>query len=196
MQRSSDVEGSVCEALLDMLEETPFGKVTVTALAKRADVSRSAFYAHFDSIYGVAQKIEDDFIAGLDAAEDPSREELLERGQYALPLDKSGYLRRNLRVFRLLVGENGEPSFRYRVGNHVKQMTERLLDSAHIALEATERQLLVNYITGGQLAAVRWLATHEDEAGTEKAAGSFARDVLAKGWNTLVEAGVLPVEAS
>lgn len=43
-------------------EKKELGKITVSELCKRADISRGTFYSHFDDIYGVAEDYENEMI--------------------------------------------------------------------------------------------------------------------------------------
>ena len=38
------------DALIDLMRERPLGSITIKALCEQADVNRSTFYAHYDSI--------------------------------------------------------------------------------------------------------------------------------------------------
>lgn len=43
-------------------EKKELGKISVSELCKRADISRGAFYSHYDDIYGVAEDYENELI--------------------------------------------------------------------------------------------------------------------------------------
>lgn len=43
-------------------EKKDLVKISVTELCKRADISRGAFYSHYDDIYGVAEEYENELI--------------------------------------------------------------------------------------------------------------------------------------
>ena len=46
-------------------EKRELGKISVSELCKRADISRGAFYSHYDDIYCVAEEYEDEIINTL-----------------------------------------------------------------------------------------------------------------------------------
>lgn len=49
------------EAFAELLQEKKdLNNITVTELVVRADITRSSFYTHFDSIYDVAQSLQDE----------------------------------------------------------------------------------------------------------------------------------------
>lgn len=43
-------------------EKKELGKISVSELCQRAEISRGAFYAHYDDIYGVAEDYENELI--------------------------------------------------------------------------------------------------------------------------------------
>lgn len=48
------------DSLLTLVEEEPYARVTVAQLCQRADISRSTFYLHFDSLTDVLNSVLDD----------------------------------------------------------------------------------------------------------------------------------------
>lgn len=56
----------ICDALLELLEEKPLEKITVTDIAKRADVNRGTFYRHYDSVNDVISELQDTLIEQMD----------------------------------------------------------------------------------------------------------------------------------
>lgn len=44
------------DALIDLMRERPLGSITIKTLCEQADVNRSTFYAHYDSIEDAATR--------------------------------------------------------------------------------------------------------------------------------------------
>ena len=44
-------------AFMELLQEKPFEKITVTDLVRRADINRSTFYAHYPDVQGLVDEI-------------------------------------------------------------------------------------------------------------------------------------------
>ena len=53
------------KAFAQLLEENNNLNITVTELAKKAEITRSAFYTHYDNIYDVARDIQDETLEVL-----------------------------------------------------------------------------------------------------------------------------------
>lgn len=83
-------------------EKKDLVKISVTELCKRADISRGAFYSHYDDIYGVAEEFENELI---DTFFDNVR--LLSSQNFAQFIDSVfEYIRQNDENYRLLCKSN------------------------------------------------------------------------------------------
>lgn len=56
----------ICHALLELLDEKPLEKITVTDITTRADVNRGTFYLHYSSVNEVISELQDGYIAKMD----------------------------------------------------------------------------------------------------------------------------------
>lgn len=83
-------------------EQKELGKISVSELCKRADISRGAFYSHYDDIYGVAEDYENEMI---DTFFDNAR--LLESQDILHFIDSIfEFIRQNHENYRLLCKSN------------------------------------------------------------------------------------------
>ena len=51
---------TIKDALLEILSDTPFDRITVTALCKQAEITRATFYLHYDNLDEVLNELLDD----------------------------------------------------------------------------------------------------------------------------------------
>ena len=87
------------EALVELLREKPYQKISITDITERADLARPTFYAHFDT--------KDDLLLSyVDDIFDQLFSELQSHAARAFP-DSSTDIEMNARLFRLWQ-ENGE----------------------------------------------------------------------------------------
>ena len=60
---SKKTQNAIKRVFAEMLsEKKELGNLSVTELCERADISRGAFYSHYDDIYGVAEDYENELI--------------------------------------------------------------------------------------------------------------------------------------
>lgn len=56
----------ICDALMELLDEKPLDKITVTDITNRADVSRGTFYLHYEKVGDVISELQDAYIEQMD----------------------------------------------------------------------------------------------------------------------------------
>ena len=175
-------EEIICAKFLEMLDSTPYTKIKASDLAKTAGISRSSFYFYFDSISAVLRHLEDEFVAGLPDDEAVIRSYIAHE-HHGKSLAQSTtlaaeYWGKNLDVFRILSGPNGDPSFQQRL--HVR--TCRILDKFFGAsVPNIRKQLLAEAMSAAQWAMYRWWANHPKEVTIEELAKHVAE--LFNGWH-------------
>ena len=68
------------DALISLMDEKDFSKITISDICNRADVNRSTFYSHYTDTKQVLNEIEDDILSRLPVVEDNSSDLLLAIG--------------------------------------------------------------------------------------------------------------------
>ena len=63
--RVQKTKKAIQDALFSLLNEKPINKITIKELADTANVNRKTFYAHYNSIDGIVNEIEDELIVNL-----------------------------------------------------------------------------------------------------------------------------------
>lgn len=151
-------EQQICETLIDLMEETPFSKIKVTELTRRAGVSRSTFYSYYDSIFDVVQAIEDDFLCHIIDEKDVGTD-----NDMSVVSANFSYVRDHLRVFQILLGPNGDPSFTARFGNRSKRILASIADDSRSDLTQTQLTILDEFSMAGKLRVFQWWAQHKND---------------------------------
>ncbi|WP_160635223.1 TetR/AcrR family transcriptional regulator [Pseudoflavonifractor sp. 60] len=67
-RRTIYTRNTVKDALLELLEEQPFEKITVAALCRQAEITRATFYLHFTDINAVLDELLDEALMVAEAA--------------------------------------------------------------------------------------------------------------------------------
>ncbi len=92
------------DALISLMEEKPFYKITVTDVCKRADINRSTFYVHFKDTLALRTSIENEIFNQLqntlEQIQLPSSKNL----QYDILFTFLKYIQSNSKGVRVLLG--------------------------------------------------------------------------------------------
>ena len=75
------------EAFGEMILKVPYQKITITALAKIADLNRKTFYSHYDTMEDLLQDIEQDYVDQVQEKLDALDEDDLAGGGFWLSMN-------------------------------------------------------------------------------------------------------------
>lgn len=59
-RRSLYTKNVIKDSMLELMEETPYEQLSVTAICKKAEITRSTFYLHYDNLNGVLDELIED----------------------------------------------------------------------------------------------------------------------------------------
>lgn len=147
------LEDYISDRFLDLVEEKPFYSIKVKELVEYSSIARSTFYAHFDSIFDVVQRMEDRFLEDFYPIES-ARQVLLEGSSLGAAM-QSRYVMENARVVDLLTGPNGDPYFSKRLEKHIEDICHRIWAESEPSYSEEEKNAFAAYIAGGTLALIR-----------------------------------------
>lgn len=190
MPKCIDLEALICNTFIDMLEEKPFHTIKVTELTKRANISRSTFYLYFNSIYDVAEKIENDFYKGLIDEQSTIWQSLPDTNVELSDVFRNDmlitiqYLRKNSKVYCALSGPNGDPSFIVKLNRRTRHWITQLSEKYSSSLSKGELDLLAEFVSNGVFSFQRWHLLHLDDLSDEEAA-DLAWKILGKSLSVL-----------
>lgn len=151
-----NIEEKVCDTLVDMMEEMPFDKIRVTALADRAGISRSSFYVHYQSTYDVLQQVEemviDEIITDTTVPANIRQKELV-----AI----TGRICRNIHYFEVLTGENGSPSFYARLAKRNRSTLDQIAKELNSPASDIMLEAINEFTLAGKIRLLQWFAEKE-----------------------------------
>ena len=132
------------DALLELLEENPLEKISVTNICERADVNRSTFYAYYEDIGGLLLEIENEVLSNLPVSPESAAADTDERFLAALE-EFFDYVRDNKKLFRVLIIQRDNSNFSRRLVNSVM---EKYKKSADLKDELLDRYAYIYCVHG------------------------------------------------
>lgn len=96
------------EAFFSLLEERPINQVTVSALTKKAGISRGTFYLHYLDINDFIQSIKSEIYSVI---EEHLQDDLFHDAELSKLTFLIDYVEDNFAVFKALIGKNGDKAF-------------------------------------------------------------------------------------
>lgn len=137
------------EAFLELINEKPLEKITVTDIVNRADINRRTFYAHFQDVRALVESIEDETI-------DKLREVLIETHNdnfFIDPLSQllkvAEFLESNINFYRIIINSNGAEPFLTKLKSVFTTFMQYDENVPDIIKNTTEFVIMQNFIAGG-----------------------------------------------
>lgn len=114
------------DALLELLEKTPYNKISVTDICNSADVNRSTFYAYYNDIDELLSEIETEVLQQIPVNIDPH--DIDYEGNFLSELEIFfNYIQSNEKIFRILMIQSGDRDFNNKLVSfilgHYKNLT-------------------------------------------------------------------------
>ncbi|MDD7390564.1 MAG: TetR/AcrR family transcriptional regulator [Lachnospiraceae bacterium] len=164
-QRIRITKSMLKNALLDLLENQPIGKITVYSLCEKAEINRTTFYKYYGSPYELLDEIETDYFSELEHRLTESSAEDSDGLASALR-----FLEGERKNWRVLINTVHDEEFAQRLFN--LPVIRRLLDHniGDIPVES-QRDYIRLFICHGGYAIIRqWLNKNNGETPEEIAA--------------------------
>lgn len=112
-RRTIYTRNTVKDALLELLEEQSFEKITVASLCRQAEITRATFYLHFQSLDEVLDELLDEALMIAEAASnDMSVKERMAALKEVVRAGDAGALRRNERLLGPCQRVADDPKYR------------------------------------------------------------------------------------
>jgi AcrR family transcriptional regulator len=149
MRKQSDITGRTRQNLIDafwaLYTTRRIDKISVREITNKAGYNRGTFYEYFRDVYDVLDQIELQALPTL--AELPPR---MDAGEISPEFVASflSFYREKLKVYEVLLGDNGDPAFQRKLKNHIKSML-LTAQSKNEVVSAVEADLLLEYILSG-----------------------------------------------
>ena len=125
-RRTRMTKTMIRDALIDLLEEQPLEKISVTDICERADVNRSTFYAHYEDVSALMRDAEDDALAHVPVTQTVpslSKEDAMMKKLIVF----LQYIRENDRLFRVLILQADRSSFNQRLSQMILEQYRPLI---------------------------------------------------------------------
>ena len=155
------------QGLVKMMETHDIQDISVKELTELVDINRGTFYLHYDDIYDMLHKVEDEMFREFNEImeqEPPGNPALSSAGPL---LEFFRFLERNRALAKVMIGPHGDLAFVNRLKDQIKKRTLRFLESAQS--DANYEYLCSFIITGCVGVVETWLKAPAPQSPEEMA---------------------------
>ena len=108
------------DALLELMEEKPVSKISISSICEAADINRSTFYAHYMDIYALLEDVENDVLNQIPNL--ASEDDIKNNTEFKkLNVEFFEYVKQNARTFNVLLVNSNEGGFQNLLINRIME---------------------------------------------------------------------------
>lgn len=150
--------------VVELMETTDIPEITVTAVCKRLNLSRTTFYRYYTSVDEVVKEMGDDLLASIRRTQELDRRTRTLGGMRQTgPSDliRAQILAEYAPFVRAVTGIHGDPSFAFKA---VAVIRERLSEEiSGSGLNERDQEVVTEFILAGLFRCINyWLSEHPD----------------------------------
>ena len=138
-------------SFLELLQEKPVAKVTVTEICSKAQINRATFYKHYLDVPDLLSRLEENLFDSIRAS---FADENVKLRSFLIKM--MHYTRDNQQRFLLLGGENGDPNLMTKTFLVCYESAYPLMAQNMPGLTENEKQMLYRYLSHGAGAVLTW----------------------------------------
>ena len=174
--KDSDVR--MKQAMLELMNTTPFEKITVRLICQRAEVNRSTFYAHYADIYDMMEQMERNLRRGL--------MERYSSSEGIVPLSAESFLpfltfiREHRDFYRVILKARWDFPLRQGYEPLREQVIRPLCLKAGIVSESEMMYYFVGFQAGFTMVLKRWV--EQDCVESEEVLAQLIRNLIPSVW--------------
>lgn len=155
-----NAQRSICllkEAFMELLAEKPYESITVSNVARKADLNRGTFYAHFDNVDDLMRSVMSDTADTISEFLSKAVESGFLEDPLPVLAQVGAYLDQNRELTRKLVESRSVEPFVLALESRFREWVQQRIP-ARTAEEKLACAMLTDYLAGGVLQTYRsWL---------------------------------------
>jgi AcrR family transcriptional regulator len=153
-RRIEKSKNAIMEALIRLMTEKDFDKITINEIAELANVNRGTIYLHFEDKFDLLDYCIkthlDQLFKKCTIADDTSQS-----SPKSDMLQICNYLKQNIYFYQLLLKKRGTPAFRDQLLNRVQEMFQKQLNRRGIYQNANN-EILLQFISSATVGVLEW----------------------------------------
>ena len=110
-RRVRKTKSAIRRSFAELIEQKPVQQITVQELVDRADLSRGTFYQHYQDIYDLKDRIEDEVFEELVQEANDYAMQFEQEEPYPYLVGTLNYIVNNSTVCKMLLRQNGSKNF-------------------------------------------------------------------------------------
>ncbi len=156
-QRVTETKEKIRNAFFELYATKKIDKISIKEITEKAQLNRGTFYVYYKDIYDLLDRTEDELMAELviklrEIITRIIRDENID--PFLPPLE---FYERYSKILRVLLGENGDPQFIFKLKKVIKKTLRELLQKEKVP-HIDNMEYVMEYISSAQIGIISfWL---------------------------------------
>ena len=191
-RRSARTDKLLKDALIKLMNEKGFEKISVKDLTEEADINRATFYLHYKDKYDLLEQFEKKILMEMNEIKENIAKNY--PNNFILPSDKErlspvfvfvySYIKENAAFMKVVLGPNGDLRFQMQIKNFIEDSFAENMAIYH-KIDKAYLKYVATVASSAQLGVIqKWLSTGMKETPEELA--SIVSEVIGAIYNMLV----------
>lgn len=156
------------QGLIQLMNEKDIKDISVKELSDLVDINRGTFYLHYNDIYDMLDKVEDELFREFNEILDRNLTEQTKIiPSNAILLDIFSFLEKNYDISKVMLGPHGDLAFVNRLKELVKERLRHILELEHAG---ENLEYFYSFIVSGFVGIIETWLNHENPLPPEKIA--------------------------
>ncbi|QOX64763.1 TetR/AcrR family transcriptional regulator [Anoxybacterium hadale] len=178
-QRVAETKDRIKEAFFDLYETKKIEKISIKEITDRANLNRGTFYIYYKDIYDLLEKAEDEFLEELVDKIKGVATMILRGGDIHAFMPPLSFYEKYGRYLKVLLGNNGDPNFVYKIKNFVKQTLRMLMLQENLPV-VPRTEYVMEYMASAQIGLITLWIQRDMEVPLEEM-GDLIREISLHG---------------
>lgn len=146
------------EALMDLMNEVPFGEITAKDITNRADLNRATFYLHYNNVFELLDELENEVVAGFSQMLEQIEIKQGSNWEYPVVGQICKYIVENQRTCRCLLLNPRSDHFARKLTEIMKRKGMQVKEEMGLCFDPIKEEYIHQFIACGAMGMVKqWL---------------------------------------
>lgn len=145
-RRTKKTQKAIKQAFLELLQQKPINKITISEITDKVDIGRGTFYIHYTDIFDLQNKIINETILDLETIFDVNYPDNREEDFHEIATRLITYISNNKNIFEILYNNGDENKLALLIK---KIFTQKIMKQEQLENENPKDQIEVHFFIAG-----------------------------------------------
>ena len=175
----TETKDKIKDAFFELYATKKIERISIKEITEKAKLNRGTFYVYYKDIYDLLEKAEDGLIEELIEKVKPLAAKIIRNEDIFSFLPPLAFYQKNGKYLRVLLGNNGDPQFVFKIKTIMKRTIVELFLQEHIPM-IPNQEYVMEFLASAQIGLVSYWIQKDMEMTIEEI-GNLMKQMLLHG---------------